>query len=290
MDIGWRLILDDDRSAALNMAVDEAIFRACAGGEVPPTLRLYGWTIPSISLGFFQDIEASDLNLEYCREKRIQLVRRLTGGRAVLHGHDLTFSVALREEQLPPDSRGVLKSHRWLMEGIMGGLRKLKVPGELGPADDVAESARTADCFGHIARCDVRVGKEKLVGAAQVRKWNALLEQGSIPCTLPKVDVRSLFPGRSRESGQFLAGFPMRRIRDSVVSGMEQTLGLSFTVQPLTDSEMETALELEKTRYSLPKWTHRQEGHSIDNTIPDCYTYRVSLRGGRYHAEENPRR
>ncbi|HUV04203.1 MAG TPA: lipoate--protein ligase family protein, partial [Armatimonadota bacterium] len=110
--------MDGNRAAAFNMAADEAILRACADGVVRPTLRLYSWQRPAISVGLFQSIERSRIDIQYCHDAGIELVRRPTGGRAVLHGHDLTFSIALHECRIPNSFKKVLASHMWLMGGI----------------------------------------------------------------------------------------------------------------------------------------------------------------------------
>ena len=257
----WRLIPDRNRNAALNMAIDEAMLRACADGKSPPTLRLYGWERPAISLGYFQSVERTRIDTQYCRDAGIELVRRLTGGRAVLHGHDLTFSIAIRQGEIPDGFKSVISSHAWLMGGILAGLRLLGVEAEIGPADHGrSRSGESADCFAHVAQCDIRVGAEKAAGAAQVRKWGALLEQGSIPCALPRVDYGRVFGGG--DSGlqtERLAALEVsrERLEEAVIRGFQEFLDVDLEPATLSRSELELATELEKNKYAADEWTYR---------------------------------
>jgi lipoate-protein ligase A len=267
MDVTWRLILDGKASAAFNMAADEAILRAYADGEVPATLRLYGWDKPAISLGYFQRIEGMYIDIEYCNSSGIGIVRRPTGGRAVLHGHDVTFSVCLDERLLPRNSRGVRASHQWIMAGIAAGLKLLDLESELGGDLSARRKPNCADCFEYVAPCDLRVGEVKVAGAAQVRKWGALLEQGSIPHVAPEVDPERIFGRNGRMRQTHLADFSAEAIRQAVVKGFEQASGVVFQKSALTAEEMESALELERTKYASERWTYLREAARIDNDM-----------------------
>jgi lipoyl(octanoyl) transferase len=253
----WRLILDTRSSAAKNMAVDEAIFLACTNRESPPTLRLYDWERPAVSLGCFQQTDKSELDVEYCRNAGIDLVRRPTGGRAVLHGHDLTFSISLPQDILPAGSGSIIGSHRWLMSGILSGLRSVGMDAELGSDKPVAAPrSSNADCFAHIAGCDIRSGSSKLVGSAQMRRSGGLLEQGSIPCSSPAVDACRVFRGRAyqiAESG--LSRMPRGNIEQAIVHGFGQALGVELQLGRLSDTEIRRAAELEK-KYSSEEWNN----------------------------------
>lgn len=285
MEQCWRLILDGRRQAALNMAVDEAILRACADGKAPPTLRLYGWEKPAVSLGYFQSVERARINIECCRESGIDLVRRPTGGRAVLHGHDITFSISVCEREIPSGFRSVPGSHLWLMRGAVAAFRLLDIPAEIGPAKGGRlRPTSNADCFAHIDRCDVRVGKEKAAGAAQVRKWGALLEQGSMPCVVPDIDAHRVFGvigWISPPSIDLLAQIPLRTVKQAIVRGFEESLDVSFREGTLSDAEAGLALELERQKYGSADWTYQRGTSRVDKSMLDCYTGTVSLRGGR---------
>lgn len=248
------MILGGNRGAAFNMAVDEAILRACAGGDIPPTLRLYGFKRPAISLGYFQNVERARIDIQYCRDAGIELVRRPTGGRAVLHGHDLTFSIVLHERRIPDSSKNVPSSHVWLVSGILAGLRLLGIQAEIGPnQSDQAGRGDSADCFAHVAQCDLRVGMRKVAGAAQVRKWGALLEQGSIPHMPLHVDYERVFVGGSsnpQSERSPLLEVSREALEKAIVRGYEQSLDIHFEPTALSAGELETAVELEKSKYA----------------------------------------
>ena len=251
---GWRLIFDGARGAAENMAIDEAILRACADGLVLPTIRIYSWQRPSISLGCLQDITAK-FNLDYCRESSIDVVRRITGGRAVMHGSDVTFSIAVTESDMPSGCSSVLASHQWLMGGMVAGLQLLGMDAEIGPSHASRPSLHDADCFAHIAECDVRIGRAKAVGSAQVRKYGALLEQGSIPFCPPKFDADRVFGQAPRTSNYSLDGFSFETIAKAIVLGFGNYMQTSLKPENLTNNEIKIARDLAQKKYATSEWT-----------------------------------
>ncbi|HCW50627.1 MAG TPA: hypothetical protein DGR79_00940, partial [Clostridiales bacterium] len=178
----WRLIVEDEpRCAAENMAVDEAVARSVAAGNAPPTLRFYRWRPPAVSLGYFQDA-AEAVDLEACRAEGVSVVRRLTGGRAVLHDREVTYSVVVPSALLP-DS--VVESYRLLAEGLVTGLRALGYRAYLAPerperAGDPGPGVPGAACFEVPSSYEILVGGRKVVGSAQVRRAGVILQHGSI--------------------------------------------------------------------------------------------------------------
>lgn len=251
----WRLILDGPRGAAENMAVDEAILRSCAEGCVPPTVRVYSWDRPSISIGCMQPAAPDILDLDYCRQEGIEVVRRITGGRAVVHGSDVTFSLAIREIDLPEGCANVIASHRWLMGGVVTGLRRLGIDADIGPERSDATDAST-DCFARVAECDVRVGRTKVVGSAQVRRFGALMEQGSTPYAPPGFNTARVFGQAVRAAaGSPLYGFSHSSIAGALIHGFRELANPELEPAPLTRHEAETAAELAREVYSTLEWT-----------------------------------
>ena len=249
----WRLIRDGSRNAPLNMALDEAIMHAHSRGVSPPTIRLYGWESPSISLGYFQDVERSGIDLQYCRDKGICLVRRPTGGKAVLHGHDLTFSIVAAETELPEGHRSVLASHRWLMTGIVKGFSILGLEVRLG--SPIPSSQKSADCFAHAAACDVVWGQHKLAGSAQVRRHGVILEQGSIPIRPPGTDPSAVFGLASAGHLPALGALTGAEIEDAMVAGFRSSLGVEIVEGHLSEEEFGLSAELVQTRFGSDEWT-----------------------------------
>lgn len=233
----WRLIRDGDGEAATNMAVDEAIMTARLDGKCSPTLRLYGWERPSISIGHFQDISRGGIDLEYCLDAGIDIVQRPTGGRAVLHGHDVTFSIVLSESDLPDDARNVIGSHSWLMSGILAGLRSLGIDARLGSPGG-SSSQRSADCFAHAAACDIVAGTSKIAGSAQVRRHGAILEQGSIPFGHPAIEPSRVYGRQMDVGGDLLPGISRQSLEDALIEGFRSSHGIEFTEEKLSPGEV----------------------------------------------------
>jgi lipoate-protein ligase A len=173
----WRLLVDGPGEGASNMAVDEAILGAVAEGASPPTLRFYAWAPPCLSLGRSQSETGVDARA--CAAAGIGCVRRPTGGRAILHKDELTYSICL--PLTDPRAHGdILESYRHLSEGLADGLRALGLDIERAQprtADDVQSAA----CFDAPAGYELTVRGRKLLGSAQFRARGALLQHGSLP-------------------------------------------------------------------------------------------------------------
>src|SRR5512145_3061472 len=133
----WRFLDSGPASGARNMAIDEGLLAEAAAGKAPPLLRLYTWSPPAVSLGRFQDA-AGSVNAGACRERGIDIVRRITGGRAVLHDQELTYSVIAPADGLFPDD--VLGTYKMIAAALLAGLRNLGIAAEM-----VSRSGRHAD-------------------------------------------------------------------------------------------------------------------------------------------------
>jgi lipoate-protein ligase A len=175
----WRLIVDPEpRTGAWNMALDEAIQDAVAAGDAPPTLRFYQWAPPALSLGKRQPLDGVDL--ARCQRDQVDVVRRPTGGLAILHTDELTYSIAT----LPRDPRAagaILDAYRRLSAGLVDGLRRLGVPAELNPVNPYGTHNSSAACFEAPSAYEITAGGKKLMGSAQSRPAGRVLQHGSLP-------------------------------------------------------------------------------------------------------------
>jgi lipoate-protein ligase A len=176
----WRLIIDGDLPGARNMARDVAMMEAVSRGESLPTLRLYGWDPPCLSLGRHQEMDAADL--EFCRRQGIDVVRRPTGGRALLHHLELTYAVVapLGREPLP---RGLQDAYRSICGALVQAMRALGVEAELTGGDvnlQLPGPRSTVPCFEAPAGGEVVVGGRKLIGSAMRAHGSAILQHGAI--------------------------------------------------------------------------------------------------------------
>ncbi len=178
------------------MAVDAALLAwAVRTHPQRPVLRLYRWARPTLSLGVHQRV--SDELEDRCAAHNVDVVRRPTGGTAVLHGGDLTYSVVA-----PAGGRGVLEAYSWVAQGLIAGLALLGISAEAGsrgtgPDGAPALDARSA-CFATTLGADLKVGGSKICGSAQVRRSGWFLQHGSIPME----DGRPLTADLLRHSGR----------------------------------------------------------------------------------------
>ena len=225
----WRLIRTAPAPGAWNMAVDWALLEAAAAGEVP-TLRFYGWNPPAVSVGRFQQFFG--INTDALRRRGWDLVRRPTGGRAVLHHFELTYSIVL-----PPavvGSAGVRTGYAALTRPLNGALRKLVRRGagvssrEASPCEGAG--AREPNCFALAAECDTMLDGAKLVGSAQVRHAGALLQHGSILLEADRAAWTDMFgsPGRLTTLSDLVGRAPSQAEVESALLGGFELYGISF--------------------------------------------------------------
>jgi len=254
----WRFIDAGPQRGADNMAADEAMLEAHLREETPPTLRVYTWRPPAISLGRFQQVERS-VDLGACRRLGVDVVRRPTGGRAILHTEqEVTFSIVISEARL--GTRGIMDSYRALSAGIVTGLCELGLDARLveRSAPAAAPSAvQDPACFAVKAKCDLVVGSAKLVGSAQVQRQGVVLQQNSLPLAMRVERWRDVFlrkgdapaaMGLWEAAGQEL---PYSEVAASLRAGFESAFEIAFKEGELTRVERAQAESLAPERSVL---------------------------------------
>lgn len=174
----WRWISEGLQTAEENMAEDAALLADCEQGRIPPTVRLYGWSEPAITIGYSQKAEA-ELLVERCRELGIAIVRRPTGGRALLHHRELTYAV-VAPVTLAPFNRGLKATFQAVSEALLVGLQSLGVQGDINTGKLRSGPARSPACFASLNHCEITIDGKKLVGSAQKRTSKAFLQHGSV--------------------------------------------------------------------------------------------------------------
>jgi lipoate-protein ligase A len=233
----WRVVDDLDRGldAAAQRAADEALLDEVAAGA-PPALRLYRWSPPALSLGHFQPVD--DVDTDACARLGVEVVRRPTGGRGLLHGADLTYAVAMAR---PPGPGGGVDAVYGLLAGaLIAGLARLDVEAAVARHDGPAGPV----CFASQQGADLRVGDRKLCGSAQVRRDGAVLQHGSILLDRLPFDETDLLvlrrpgaPVLTRERlraatvtlGELGAPTAVHTVAHAVVEGFRSTLDLEFS-------------------------------------------------------------
>jgi lipoate-protein ligase A len=249
---------------AMNMGLDEALATLCRDR---PVLRFYQWDPPAVSIGYFQ--RAAEIDLETCREKAIPLVRRPTGGRAVLHGHDLTYALIL--PMRPPwTDWSVAESYRRINVCLQHGLQRLGVPVTIGSAPGEPSAAPSPYCFSAVVQHELMVDGRKLIGSAQRRFPTALLQQGSILLDAKPPQVLAGLLGRGGPRRADLRGavtslrdaLGRRPDRAEVEGAIAESLGsmleIRFEHGALGSREFGMARALAETRYGSDAWTFRR--------------------------------
>lgn len=264
----WRFISFERLNAFENMAIDEAIFRESQRGDSPPTLRFYSWSPPSISLGYFQETR-KEVNIEACRARSVDVVRRPTGGKAVLHEDDLTYAL-IASEHNPLFPSDILGTYKVISRCIARGLSELGIEAEMEDSgrsyrDD---SLKTA-CFSAPSRYELLAGKKKICGSAQLRSKGIFLQHGSIlldfdpakTCTLllPEEGNRSRQTEKLRSSvtsiyEQVGAPVPVEDICHIMKKSFEKVLNIDLVEGRLTAREESLKLRLMNDKYMNDRW------------------------------------
>lgn len=175
----WRLIVDTASSGALNMARDEALHQLFRRPGARPILRFYGWQPACLSIGYAQP--AAEVNWAACQTYGIDVVRRPSGGRAVLHDHELTYAVIAAADDAVVGGSLAL-SYQTIANGLVSGLLRHGIIAELAPGRPQGDRAarRSGACFTATTRSEIVWQGRKLVGSAQLRRQGVLLQHGSI--------------------------------------------------------------------------------------------------------------
>ena len=260
----FRFLNTHVQDAAMNMAIDESVLTHHLNGEVPPTLRVFRWSQPSISLGRFQSIEREIVS-ERCKQLGVALVRRPTGGRAVYHHDEFTYSIVISKRYgVPP---GVVAAYAYLAQGLLAALRLVGVQAEL--SDERVSKHSSAACFASSTQADLTSGGFKLIGSAQVWKDDALLQQGSLPLDdqsaeffsmlrfpneIAKEEALAQYREKTTPLHTFVPGASWDDVADAFQNGFSEALQEDFVYDTLSPSEWELAHRLVEEKYSKLEW------------------------------------
>jgi lipoate-protein ligase A len=246
---------------AANMAVDEALLRGRIAGSGPPTVRLYGWAPPTVSLGYGQPLDGA-IDLAACARLGIGLVRRPTGGSAILHegpAAELTYSVVARAGDFA-GAEDLLETYRVLGTALARGLARLGVAAEIVPRVK-APATTPAFCFGRAGSYELAVAGRKLCGSAQRRQGGAFLQHGALLLDADPDRLRAVFPAVAdpRAAVTTLAAVLGRRVPFADVAavlatGFAEVLG-PLARAPLSAAESAAAARLAAEKYGRAAWT-----------------------------------
>ncbi|MCK5053609.1 MAG: lipoate--protein ligase family protein [Anaerolineales bacterium] len=267
----WRLMLSPPAHGDLNMALDEAILEAVGRGESRPTLRFYAWEPPCISLGVAQSYR--DVDVERLRTAQWDLVRRSTGGRAILHTDELTYAVIAPIDN-PHVAGGVLGSYRHLSTGLVAGLQQMGMSVEIEPEKQLSEDERgNPVCFQAPSAYEITVKQRKLLGSAQVRRRYGILQHGTLPLKGDITRICEVLQFDSEED-RTLAADALRNRAATVEELVGKTLSWESAAQAMSEGfhraldlqldsgdpspgELTRAEELQREHFANAQWTER---------------------------------
>lgn len=268
--IAFRLLVTEPTDGARNMAVDEALLRGRLQGSSSPTLRFFAWAPPTISLGYGQRLDGR-IDLEAAGRLGVGLVRRPTGGSAILHeGPDLelTYSVVARAGDFP-GAEVLLDTYRWIAGALAEGLRSLGAPVEMVSVQPSDPATMPAFCFARTGSFELEVGGRKVVGSAQRRQGGGFLQHGSVMLGADVVRLRSVFPSADplpdcdplaamTTLEAALGRRPsFRETADQLAGGFRKSHGLDLWPGELLAHELSLVDTLARDKYSADEWTRR---------------------------------
>lgn len=250
----WRLLQTGFNTAFTNMAIDRAVLVANSKGKVPPTVRFYGWEPPAISIGYFQSL-IEEVDLETCKKFGVDCVRRITGGGAVFHDKELTYSIVIPESH-PQIPKNILESYRRICGAIIRGLQQLWIESKYAPINDIV------------------VNNKKISGNAQTRKSKTVLQHGTV---LMDVNVEKMFSllkvPNEKIKDKLIADVKQRvtsikhisgnevsfeNVAEAMKIGFEEEFGIELVEGTLTKKEIELTKMFERECFSAKEWNYRR--------------------------------
>lgn len=268
----WRLVQSPAASGAWNMAVDEAILEAVGRGSAKPTLRLYAWSPACLSLGYAQPF--GDVAQEQVQARGWHVVRRPTGGRAILHTDELTYSIICPHSELRA-AGSVLESYQRLSAALLCALQLLVIPAQALEkiSDQKNAAAPNPVCFETPSNYEITVNGKKIIGSAQARRREGVLQHGSFPLCgdLTRITWALHFPDQASRTqaaerlvdhattAEEILGHPLSwdTAAEAFMLGFQQALNLELETEALTPAELARAARLVEEKYANSAWTSR---------------------------------
>lgn len=274
----WALLDSGHHDAAINMAIDEALLEWHSEEKIPPTIRFYGWKNPTLTVGHFQNVEKT-IDFEGIKKHRCEFVRRLTGGSAVLHDDELTYSIVVRESH-PKIPQSVNKAYYVLAQGLLEGYRLLGIDADFAIPERELFKERSAVCFEVPAIYEMVVDGKKVSGNAQTRKLGVLLQHGSIPLSFDADMLFDLFKFssekfRERKRKAFVqkaisinditeTKHTYDSVKEAFLAGFEKSLNIRTEPMELTDEQWKYIHYLADTKYRTDSWNlKRNKARSV---------------------------
>lgn len=245
-----------------NMAVDEHLLNL-AGRSFRTFLRFYRWERPTASLGYSQEAPRV-VDIGFCRARGIDIVRRMTGGKLVLHDREVTYSMASADTAVFTDT--VRDSYRLISQALLKGFALMGLSARLAETSPPGYIKGTMPCFAFPARDEIEIGGRKIAGSAQKRTGPLFLQHGSIPLEKDEALLAAVArPGESSESlGMTSLSEALGRPVDfdaavgPLVQGMADFFGIAFEPFALGPDDREAVRRLQADKYASDDWTFRR--------------------------------
>ena len=265
----FRLFVDEASKGAVNMARDEALLRSVINGRSPPCVRFYRWKPPALSLGYLQRI-SEEIDIEMCKDHGFDHVRRLTGGKAVLHDDELTYSVIIPANHEKMEGRGVMASYRTISRALVRSMSLCGISCSMAPNRMTQRKGGLSTvCFENPSAYEVICRGKKIIGSAQTRDRGVILQHGSVPI---EWDLRSMFdvmgiPSNDREmyenvfnnratniTGILGGRMEFDELVPCFIRGFEDSLEIDLIHSSYTSEERSLIDELTEERYGSDDW------------------------------------
>jgi len=262
-----RLIVDRKPTpGSLNMAIDEALMESYSELGMP-TLRFYKWKTPCLSIGKFQKI--SEIDIDFLNVNGIELVRRPTGGKAVLHHEEITYSVVMPFEFF--EKKEVINTYQKIALALRKGLEILGIQTNLSKNKSHVENSFRSACFSVPSIYEITVDGKKLIGSAQVRNKNVILQHGSLPFKLDidtysqcfnlsdeaRFKLKRILESKTITLNQLDSEINEKDLMESIVKGFEEIFSLSVFYGDYSDIEVKRAGVL-RNKYESKEWTFKR--------------------------------
>ncbi len=274
----WRLLPCQALRASENMAIDEAVFRLNRPEGLPPTLRFFGWNPPAVSLGYFQKT-FQEINVDFCRREGIDIVRRPTGGKAVLHEHELTYSLVAAIDH-PLFTADILETYRVISSCIVEALNRLGLTPEMVyEGRSAVGTPLEGYCFAAPSKYELLVDGRKICGSAQVRGGGAFLQHGSLLIDIDPVraaaamgiEAASISSSTTTLREQLGRHMESDELASILRGAFEDTLGIRLAEAGLTETEEALKQELLAGKYATSRWNlEGKSSSSEDRSLSEC--------------------
>lgn len=273
----WYFINSGPCSPSYNMAMDEALLDWHSEGLIPPVIRFYEWNPATLSIGYFQSVE-KEIDMEAVKRLGLGFVRRPTGGRGVLHEHELTYSVIVKESY-PSMPATVTEAYRVISEGLLLGFQHLgldayfSVPNTEEQKENL-KKPKSAVCFDTPSWYELVVEGKKVAGSAQTRQKGVILQHGAILLDLDEDKLIQTFKfasesvrDRVRKSLSQKAisinkiipkPITIEECKTAFKKGFADALDIELVEYQLTGEQQDYVKELEATRYAKDEWNFKK--------------------------------